>query len=75
MGHLVLYLLWYSLRFLLRKPRHCDDADFFVVAFTGTIVLQNERIPSKYNELRLNKATRSPQHRNKEAGKRNKRYM
>ena len=75
MGHLVLYLLWYSLRFLLRKPRHCDDADFVVVAFTGTIVLQNKIILSKYNELGLNKATKSPQHHDKEVGKRNKRYM
>ena len=33
------------------------------------VVLKNETIPSKYNELRLNKATTSPKDCNKEAGK------
>ena len=37
MSHASLYVLMYSLRYLLRKPHHCDDADFVVVAFTGTI--------------------------------------
>ena len=45
---------------------------FFIVAFTGTIVLLNQIIPSKYNKLRLNKATSSSQYRNKGVGKRNK---
>ena len=45
---------------------------FFIVAFTGTIVLLNQIIPSKYNELRLNKATSLSQYRNKGVGKRNK---
>ena len=39
------------------------------------LALLNQIIPSEYNELRLNKATRSSQHRNKEVGKRNKRYI
>ena len=75
MSHASLYVLMYLLRYLLRKPHHCDDADFFVVAFTGTIVLQNERIPSKDNELRLKKATSLPRYHNKEVCKRNRRYM
>ena len=48
---------------------------FFIVAFTGTIVLQNERIPPEYKKMRLSKATSSLQHRHEEVGKRNKRYM
>ena len=39
------------------------------------LVILDTSSQSKYNELRLNKAARSPQHRNKEVGKRNKRYM
>ena len=38
-------------------------------------VLLNQISSSKYNELRLNKATTPPQHRNKEVGKWNKRHM
>ena len=38
-------------------------------------VLANQISPSKYNGLRPNKASTLPQHRNKEVGKRNKRYM
>ena len=34
-------------------------------------VLLNQIIPSEYKELRLNKATRLRQHRNKEVTKRN----
>ena len=36
---------------------------------------QRQRIHSKYNELRLDKAARSPQHSNKEMGKRNNHYV
>ena len=48
---------------------------FFTVPCTVTIVLLNQIIPPKGNELKLNKATSSPQRRNKEVYERNKRYI
>ena len=42
--------------------------------FLLVLVLLNEIIPSKYNRLRLNKATIVPQHRNKGVCKKSKCY-
>ena len=63
------YAIYYGIPIIVMMPI------FFTLPFTVTIVLLNQRIPSKDNALRLNKATRSPQHHDKEVGKRNKRYM
>ena len=39
------------------------------------LLVQDARIPFENKEMRLNKASRSPQHRHEEMGKRNKPYM
>ena len=72
MDHVSLCLPKYSIRYLLRKSHHRDDAEFY---FLLVIVLKNERMPSEYNELRQGKASRSSQDRNKEVCQRNKRFM
>ena len=43
--------------------------------FLLVLLLKNQIIPSKYNELRQGKASRSSQDRNKEVCQRNKRFM
>ena len=60
------YAICYGIPIIVKMPI------FFTVPFTGTIVLLNQIIPSKYNELRLDKATSLSQYRNKGVGKRNK---